>query len=110
MDRLAFMYTSAPQSDVQESKQSAPAIDLRSDTVTKPSPEMRRAMFEAEVGDDVYGEDPTINRLEKRAAEMGCPDLLDRMADETVGTTEDEILPFLTEKNHPALSMPPIIG
>jgi threonine aldolase len=48
----------------------APAIDLRSDTVTKPSPEMRRAMFEAEVGDDVYAEDPTINRLEKRAAEI----------------------------------------
>jgi threonine aldolase len=46
------------------------AIDLRSDTVTKPSPEMRRAMFEAEVGDDVYGEDPTINRLERRAAEI----------------------------------------
>jgi len=45
-------------------------IDLRSDTVTKPSPEMRRAMFEAEVGDDVYGEDPTINRLEKRATEV----------------------------------------
>jgi len=45
-------------------------IDLRSDTVTKPSPEMRRAMFDAEVGDDVYGEDPTINRLEKRAAEI----------------------------------------
>src|SRR3974390_728457 len=45
-------------------------IDLRSDTVTKPSPEMRRAMFEAEVGDDVYGEDPTVNRLEQRAAEI----------------------------------------
>ena len=45
-------------------------IDLRSDTVTRPTPEMRRAMFEAEVGDDVYGEDPTINRLEKRAAEI----------------------------------------
>jgi threonine aldolase len=45
-------------------------IDLRSDTVTKPSTEMRRAMFEAEVGDDVYAEDPTINRLEKRAAEI----------------------------------------
>jgi threonine aldolase len=69
-DRLAIMYTSAPQSDVQESKQAASVIDLRSDTVTKPSPEMRRAMFEAEVGDDVYGEDPTINRLEKRAAEI----------------------------------------
>src|SRR3954462_15071713 len=47
-----------------------PAVDLRSDTVTRPTPEMRRAMFEAEVGDDVYGEDPTINRLEHRAAEI----------------------------------------
>jgi threonine aldolase len=44
-------------------------IDLRSDTVTKPTPEMRKAMAEAEVGDDVYGEDPTVNRLEARAAE-----------------------------------------
>jgi threonine aldolase len=45
-------------------------IDLRSDTVTKPSPAMRRAMAEAEVGDDVYIEDPTVNRLQARAAEM----------------------------------------
>ncbi len=45
-------------------------IDLRSDTVTTPTPEMRKAMAEAEVGDDVYGEDPTVNRLEARAAEM----------------------------------------
>jgi threonine aldolase len=45
-------------------------IDLRSDTVTKPTPAMRRAMAEAEVGDDVYGEDPTVNHLEKRAAEI----------------------------------------
>ena len=45
-------------------------IDLRSDTVTRPTAEMRRAMAEAEVGDDVYGEDPTINRLEERAAEI----------------------------------------
>jgi threonine aldolase len=45
-------------------------IDLRSDTVTKPTPAMRQAMFEAEVGDDVYGEDPTVNRLESRAAEI----------------------------------------
>ena len=45
-------------------------IDLRSDTVTKPTPAMRRAMSEAEVGDDVYGEDPTVNRLEQRAAEI----------------------------------------
>lgn len=45
-------------------------IDLRSDTVTLPSDEMRRAMASAEVGDDVYGEDPTINRLEARTAEI----------------------------------------
>src|SRR6058998_370980 len=45
-------------------------IDLRSDTVTRPTAEMRRAMAEAEVGDDVYGEDPTVNRLEHRAAEI----------------------------------------
>ncbi len=45
-------------------------IDLRSDTVTKPTPAMRRAMAEAEVGDDVYGEDPTVNLLERRAAEV----------------------------------------
>jgi threonine aldolase len=44
-------------------------IDLRSDTVTKPTVAMRRAMMEAEVGDDVYGEDPTVNLLEQRAAE-----------------------------------------
>jgi threonine aldolase len=45
-------------------------IDLRSDTVTKPTPAMRRAMAEAEVGDDVYQEDPTVNRLQERAAEI----------------------------------------
>ena len=45
-------------------------VDLRSDTVTRPTPAMRRAMAEAEVGDDVYGEDPTINRLQARAAEV----------------------------------------
>jgi len=45
-------------------------IDLRSDTVTKPTAEMRRAMAEAEVGDDVYGEDPTVNHLQDRAAEL----------------------------------------
>ena len=45
-------------------------VDLRSDTVTRPTPEMRRAMAEAEVGDDVFGEDPTVNRLEERAAEI----------------------------------------
>jgi threonine aldolase len=45
-------------------------IDLRSDTVTLPTEEMRRAMYEAELGDDVYGEDPTVNALEQLAAEM----------------------------------------
>ncbi|KAF0106456.1 MAG: threonine aldolase [Anaerolineaceae bacterium] len=45
-------------------------IDLRSDTITKPTPEMREAMAKAEVGDDVYGEDPTVNRLQELAAEM----------------------------------------
>ena len=45
-------------------------IDLRSDTVTRPTEEMRKIMAGAEVGDDVYGDDPTVNRLEKRAAEM----------------------------------------
>ena len=47
-----------------------PMVDLRSDTVTKPTAEMRSAMAEAEVGDDVYGEDPTINRLEQVAADL----------------------------------------
>jgi threonine aldolase len=45
-------------------------IDLRSDTVTKPTPAMRKAMAEAEVGDDVYGEDPTVNLLQEKAAEI----------------------------------------
>ena len=45
-------------------------IDLRSDTITKPTEEMRKAMYEAEVGDDVYGEDPTVKKLEETAAEI----------------------------------------
>jgi len=45
-------------------------IDLRSDTVTRPSPDMRRAMVEAPVGDDVFGDDPTVNALEARVADM----------------------------------------
>jgi threonine aldolase len=53
-----------------ESEISDRIVDLRSDTVTKPTPAMRRAMAEAEVGDDVYGEDPTVNRLQNRAAEI----------------------------------------
>ena len=47
-----------------------PRIDLRSDTVTHPTPAMRRAMADAEVGDDVFGDDPTVNALEERAAEL----------------------------------------
>ena len=45
-------------------------VDLRSDTVTRPAPGMRRAMAEAEVGDDVYGEDPSIAALEERVADL----------------------------------------
>ena len=51
-------------------------VDLRSDTVTRPTPEMRRAMAEADVGDDAYGEDPTVRRLESLAAgELSVSDL-----------------------------------
>ena len=50
------------------------------------------------------------DRIVKRGQEMGVPDLYDKIADETVGTTEEEILPFLQEKGHPALSMDPLIG
>ncbi|XP_068120411.1 uncharacterized protein [Hyperolius riggenbachi] len=68
------MYTST------EGKEGAPAsavIDLRSDTVTKPCAEMRRAMAEAEVGDDVFGEDPTVNEIQRRAAQIfGMEDAL----------------------------------
>ena len=45
-------------------------VDLRSDTVTRPSPEMRKAIAEAEVGDDVLGDDPTVIRLQQRVAEL----------------------------------------
>lgn len=59
------------QSAAQDTaEQRGGVVDLRSDTVTRPTPAMRRAMAEAEVGDDVYGEDPTVNRLEQRAAEL----------------------------------------
>jgi len=50
------------------------------------------------------------DRLKARAEEMGVPNLFDMIADETVGTTEEEILPFLQEKGHPALTMEPILG
>src|SRR5687768_6629551 len=48
----------------------ADIVDLRSDTVTRPSPGMRKAMMEAELGDDVFGDDPTVNRLQERAAQI----------------------------------------
>jgi threonine aldolase len=65
------MRPSSLQKELTEAPaKSATTVDLRSDTVTKPTAEMRRAMAEAEVGDDVYGEDPTVNRLEQRAAEI----------------------------------------
>jgi acetyl-CoA synthase len=54
--------------------------------------------------------DELREQLLKRGAEEGMPDLIDRIADDTVGVTEDEILAFLTEKKHPALEMDPIIG
>jgi len=54
--------------------------------------------------------DEIRERLLKRGEELGVPDLVDRIADETVGITEEEILPFLQEKDHPALKMDPIIG
>ncbi|PYX90308.1 MAG: low specificity L-threonine aldolase [Acidobacteria bacterium] len=68
---MAIEVQNALQSEEQKT---TATVDLRSDTVTKPSPEMRRAMAEAEVGDDVYGEDPTVNRLEQRAAEIFARD------------------------------------
>ena len=64
------MSTAVTKSEQIERTHAAVVVDLRSDTVTKPTPAMRRAMAEAEVGDDVYGEDPTINKLEQRAAEI----------------------------------------
>src|SRR3954463_4026736 len=64
------MSTATTKPEQVDFSHSAAVVDLRSDTVTKPTPAMRRAMAEAEVGDDVYGEDPTINKLERRAAEI----------------------------------------
>ena len=71
-------------------------IDLRSDTVTHPTEEMRRAMFEAEVGDDVFGEDPTVNRLEAMAAQkMGKEAALF-----TTSGTMSNLIAVLTHTNH----------
>ena len=57
-------------------------------------------MLKEEIGD----------RFKARAEELGVPNLLDMIADETIGVTEEEILPFLQEKGHPALAMDPILG
>src|SRR5262245_16313814 len=59
-----------PERQLHSAGAEANIVDLRSDTVTRPTPAMRRAMAEAEVGDDVYLEDPTVNLLERRAAEI----------------------------------------
>jgi threonine aldolase len=59
-----------PERRLEPGRAFSGVVDLRSDTVTRPSPAMRRAMAEAEVGDDVYLEDPTVNGLERRAAEL----------------------------------------
>ena len=63
-----FLITEKASKPMQETN--GRVLDLRSDTVTKPTPAMRQAMAEAEVGDDVYGEDPTVNRLEAMTAEL----------------------------------------
>ena len=66
-------YTVAKGNQLVDPDQVTPldgAVDLRSDTVTRPSDEMRQAMAAAAVGDDVYGEDPTVNQLQKRAAQI----------------------------------------
>ena len=62
-------------------------IDLRSDTVTRPTALMRQAMTEAEVGDDVYQEDPTVNRLEDRAAEIAGKEAAIFVPTGTMGNT-----------------------
>ena len=71
-------------------------IDLRSDTITHPTPEMRKAIFEADVGDDVYGEDPTVNHLEAMAAEiMGKEAALF-----TTSGTQSNLIAVLTHTKH----------
>jgi len=58
------------QKKIRDTKANTRTVDLRSDTVTQPTPAMRKAMAEAEVGDDVFGEDPTVNRLQEMAAKI----------------------------------------
>src|SRR5581483_11572827 len=68
--RTATLRRSTRLTDEDSRQQVERLIDLRSDTVTLPTPEMREAIARAELGDDVYGEDPTVNRLEAMAASM----------------------------------------
>ncbi|XP_043924096.1 probable low-specificity L-threonine aldolase 2 isoform X2 [Protopterus annectens] len=73
----ARQYYKRPHSEVPPASFSFLTVDLRSDTVTKPGAAMRRAMAEAEVGDDVFGEDPTVNELQRQMAELlGTEDTL----------------------------------
>ncbi|PSN45213.1 putative low-specificity L-threonine aldolase 2 [Blattella germanica] len=65
-----FATTSACYKKKMAAKNNMRIVDLRSDTVSKPTAEMRKAMFEADLGDDVYGEDPTVTKLEEKAAAM----------------------------------------
>jgi threonine aldolase len=84
------------QSNLSKTDSALKIIDLRSDTVTHPTPEMRQAMCEAEVGDDVYGEDPTVNRLEAlAAARMGKDAALF-----TTSGTQSNLISVLTHTRH----------
>ena len=67
---MAAQLATDPERQLHSPQAHPNIVDLRSDTVTRPTPAMRRAMAEAEVGDDVYLEDPTVNALESRAAEI----------------------------------------
>src|SRR6201981_1840851 len=67
---MPIQSTTDPERELHARQGVANVVDLRSDTVTRPTPAMRRAMAEAEVGDDVYLEDPTLNALEARTAEI----------------------------------------
>src|SRR5258708_36871032 len=62
--------TTDPERELHLPQGAANVVDLRSDTVTKPTPAMRRAMAEADVGDDVYGDDPAVKQLEAKTAEL----------------------------------------
>ena len=66
-------------------------VDLRSDTMTRPTPEMRKAMAEAEVGDDVFSEDPTVNRLEEMAAERLAKEAAVLVASGTMGNLVSQL-------------------